>query len=209
MSSRDVSTTLWKLQCCYTAGVLRPFAGSAEPSVSGTLPPACQPAAPALQPPLCCSCADGLRCSEGGQAHTWLFTSAAPAPWNPLLQDTCLAQPFTLHLLIEDCSERPKQKCNFFQLLSLHCVFVFSSFTFVFHFLFVGITLRNASAKMARVFIFFPRVSLLSRIVHSTCLINICRFNWLSNHWFSQKVSGKVPFSQISCWTEWALGTIL
>lgn len=133
----------------------------------------------------------------------------SPAPWNPLLRDTCLAQPFTLHLLIEDCSERPKQKCNFFQLLSLHCGFVFSSFTFVFHFLFVGITLRNVSAKMARVFIFFPRVSLLSRIVHSTCLINICRFNWLSNHWFSQKVSGKVPFSQISCWTEWALGTIL
>ena len=51
MSSRDVSTTVWKLQRCYTAGVLRPFAGSAAPSVSGAPHLPVSPAAPVLQPP--------------------------------------------------------------------------------------------------------------------------------------------------------------
>lgn len=61
--------------------------------------------------------------------------------------------PLSSHWGLLEC---PVQKCNFFQLLNLHCVFVFSGFTFVLHFLFVGITLWNVSAKMARVFMFPP-----------------------------------------------------
>lgn len=78
--------------------------------------PPVSPAASALQPP-----SPGLQLRWRPwlllaiQARTWLFISAALAAlWNPLLRDTCLAQPFTLCLLIEDCSNAPCKNATSF-----------------------------------------------------------------------------------------------